>query len=536
MPVTQPDRSMPQPGGYPGRRQFLAGLAAATVTASAGGVLAACGGAAAAGPASPQPRKRHGGNLIAGLTGGSGSDTLDPHRGLTYLDTARASALYEPLVALSADARLQYVLAEEITPRGGKLDQWVIRLRPGVTFHDGRPLSAADVIYTLRRIIAGKYSAVNVLGPVQAAGIAALDSRTVLVPMSRPYASLPEQLAGILTAQIVPAGFDPAKQKPNGTGPFRYTSFTPGQRSVFARNPGYWQHGLPYVDTLAIIDFPDTVSLQDALITGQVHAAGTLEGPQMATLANTSGITPVASPAGTIIPFTMRVDQPPFNDVRVRQAMRMLVDRQQLIDTALDGYGRPASDVFSPYDPDFDHALHREADIPQAKFLLKQAGHEDLTVTLVTSPIATGTVAMATVLAQQARAAGVTIRLQQVPSGTFFGPDYLKWTFAQDFYSYAPYLAQVTLSMLPSSPWDETHFADPAYIRLYAQANTTTSDALRAQIARDMQQIDFDHGGYIISAFIDTLDAYSTKITGYAPSRLGQPLGDYAFARLAFTA
>jgi peptide/nickel transport system substrate-binding protein len=168
-------------------------------------------------------------------------------------------------------------------------------------------------------------------------------------------------------------------------------------------------------------------------------------------------------------------------------------------------------------------------------YLLKKAGREDLTVTLVTSPIATGTLAMATVLAEQAKAAGVTIRVQQVPPATFLGPDYLQWTFAQDFYSYAPYLAQVTLSMLPTSPWNECHFDDPAYVRLYAQANATTDPATRAQIVRDMQQIDFTRGGYIIPAFIDTLDAYSTKITGYGPSRLGQPLDDYAFARFAFT-
>jgi peptide/nickel transport system substrate-binding protein len=232
----------------------------------------------------------------------------------------------------------------------------------------------------------------------------------------------------------------------------------------------------------------------------------------------------------------MRVDQAPFNDVRVRQAMRLLVDRPQLIASALDGYGTLASDVFSPYDPDYDHALRREQDIAQAKFLLSKAGREGLTVTLVTSPIATATVAMATVLAEQAKAAGVTINLRNVPPGTFFGPDYLRWTFSQDFYSYAPYLAQVTLSMLPTSPWDETHFADPAYIRLYAQANATSDPAIRAQIVRDMQQTDFTQGGYIIPAFIDTLDAYSTKITGYAPSRLGQPLDDYGFARFAFTA
>jgi peptide/nickel transport system substrate-binding protein len=516
----------------PGRRQVLAGLAAAG--AAAGGLLDACGGPAAAHAASPAPRKRYGGNLKVGLTGGSASDTLDPHQGLSYLDTARAQTLYEPLVQLDADAGIEYVLASEITPHNQTATQWIIRIRPGVRFHDGKPLTASDVIYTFKRIITNKYSAINVLGPVDAAGITAIDPLTVLMPMSRPFATLPEQLAGILTAQIVPQGFT-ATTRPNGTGPFAYQSFTPGQRSVFTRNQHYWRPGLPYADTLTIIDFPDAVSLQDALMTGQVHAAGTLDGPQMATFASTSGITPVPSKAGTIIPFTMRVDQPPFSDVRVRQAIRLLADRPQLIDSALDGYGTAASDVFSRYDPDFDAALVRHTDIPQARFLLKQAGHENLTVTLVTSPIATATVAMATVLAEQARAAGVTIRLQNVPSGTFFGQDYLKWTFAQDFYSYAPYLAQVTLSMLPTSPWDETHFADPAYIRLYAHANATLDPAVRREITWQMQRIDFDQGGYVIPAFIDTLDAYSDTITGYAPSRLGQPLDDYAFARFAFT-
>ena len=93
--------------------------------------------------------------------------------------------------------------------------------------------------------------------------------------MTRPYATLPEQLAGILTAQIVPAGFT-ARSRPNGTGPFQYKSFTAGQQSVFTRNPYYRQHGLPYAGTLTIIDFPDTTSLADALRTEQVHAAGTL--------------------------------------------------------------------------------------------------------------------------------------------------------------------------------------------------------------------------------------------------------------------
>src|SRR5262249_37351403 len=131
-----------------------------------------------------------------------------------------------------------------------------------------------------------------------------------------------------------------------------------------------------------------------------------------------------------------------FNDVRVRQALRLVVDRPQLIDSALDGYGTVGNDVFSPFDRDFNHGLTRAADIPQAKALLKKAGHEKLTVALTTSPVATGTVAMATVLKQQAAQAGITIKLNQVDPGTFFSSkNYLNWAFAQDFYNYSPYLS-----------------------------------------------------------------------------------------------
>jgi peptide/nickel transport system substrate-binding protein len=499
----------------------------------AAGLLAGCGTSSPAAPAAAV--RRRGGVLRVGLTGGSNSDTLDPHQGLNYLDTARAQALYEPLVQLDADARIEYVLAAEMTPRDPLATQWVIQLRPGVTFHNGQPLTAADLIYTMRRIIANKYSAVNVLGPVDPAGIKALDKLTLLVPMTRPYATLPEQLAGILTAQIIPHDFNPATHKPNGTGPFRFQSFAAGQRSTFSRNDHYWRDGLPWTDSLQILDFPDAVSLADALRTGVVDAVGTLDGPQFTSLANTTQVKTVASKAGTIVPFTMRTDLAPFSDVRIRQALRLAAGRPQLIDSALDGYGTAASDVFSPWDPEFDNALRREQDIPQAKHLLKQAGREDLHVELVTSPIATGAVAMATVLAEQAAAAGITIRLRQVDPGTFFGSNYLRWPFAQDFYSYSAYLTQVTLSMLPSSPWNETHENSPAYIRLYHQANATLNTSVRKEIAYRMQQADFTHGGYIIPAFIDSLDAYSAKVTGYRASRVGQPVNDLNFATLAFT-
>jgi peptide/nickel transport system substrate-binding protein len=519
-----------------GRRQFLRGVTATGALVGAEGFLAACSSSSSGAGVSVTPTAtgapRKGGNLKVGLTGGRSAENLDPHKGLTYLDTARAQALYQPLLQLNTKAQSELVLAEEISPHGST-SRWVIRVRPGITFHDGKPLTADDVIFTLRRIITGNLTGATPLGPVDAKGLKALDKRTVLVPMTSPYGSFVDQLSYWYYLYIVPVGFNPTK--PNGTGPFKYRSFTPGQQSVFVKNDNYWKPGLPYVDTLTIIDFSDSASLQNALTTGVIQGAGALEGPQITVLKSSPGIRTVASHTGAITPFTMRVDQAPFNDVRVRQAMRLLVNRPQLIASALNGFATVGADVSSPYDPDYDTSLHRQQDLGQAKHLLKQAGQEHLTVQLVTSPVATGTTAMATVLQQQAKAAGVTINLKTVDPSTFFGPSYLHWTFSQDFYNYSPYLAQVAQSLLPTSPFNETHWHLPQYVDLYHQANVTASASTRKQIEHEMQLIDFNQGGYIIPAFIDALDAYSTKITGYSAARVGQPLSDFDFEHFSFT-
>jgi peptide/nickel transport system substrate-binding protein len=362
----------------------------------------------------------------------------------------------------------------------------------------------------------------------------ALDSRTVRVTFNKGYSSFPKQLQYWYFLYIIPENFNPASQKPNGTGPFVFQSYTANKQSVFTRNPNFWQSG-PYVDSLTVIDFPDTTSLQDALTTGAIDAASGFDGPQMAALSAVSGVKTLPSPTGSITPFTMRVDQAPFKDYRVRQAMRLLVDRPQLIDSALDGYGVVGNDVFSPYDPDFDNGLHREQDIPHAKALLKAAGHENLTVTLVTAPAATGMVAMATVLKEQASAAGVTINLDNVPTSTFFGKNYLSWTFSQDFYSYNPYLEQVSVSMLGiDSPFNETHTSSTYYTDLYNEANSTLDASKQKQVQYEMQTFDFNMGGYIIPAYLDSLDAYSTKITGYSKSASGVPLSNLDFEKWSF--
>jgi peptide/nickel transport system substrate-binding protein len=545
------ERETPLLGDGLGRRQFIGGLAGTGAVAGMGGLLAACGGSSSGGSASASaapssssgsaaggPQKR-GGNLRVGLTGGGSNDTLDPHSGLTYLDTGRAQALYNPLYQLNADAVGEYVLAVDngITPNNKDNTEWTIELRPGVKFHNGKPLTANDVIYTFRRILNTKppFSGASSLGPMDVNNLKADGDLKVIVPFTSPYGSFVDQLAFWYYLYIIPEGFDPKKSKPNGTGPFKYQSFTPGQRSVFVRNDNYFRPGRPFVDQLTIIDFPDPVSLQNALVTNVIDAAGAIEGPQVASLSSNSNIKTIASKTGAITPFTMRRDIAPFNNVNVRQAMRYLVDRQQLIDSALDGFATVAADVFSPFDDPSYHGFTREVNIPKAKFLLKQAGQSDLTVQLVTSAVATGTVAMATVLAQQAKAAGVTINVKNVSPSDFFAPTiYLKSAFSQDFYNTSPYLAQVAQSMLKASPFNETHTDVPQYNKWYADANKTTNASTRNDIKHEMREFDFNQGAYVIPAFIDALDAYSTKLTGYTPARVGQPLSDVNFESFSF--
>jgi peptide/nickel transport system substrate-binding protein len=494
-------------------------------------LLAACGGgssstpaAATTGAAAGSPKR--GGNLRVGMTGGTSADTLDADAPVTNMDTIRCIALYNGLVKLDLSGRnVVYDLAEEMTP-SKDAKTWTVRLRPDVTFHNGKDLTADDVIYTILRVINPK-SPMNeaaALSIVDTSQLKKLDSLTLQIVTNTPSAALPALISDWYNIGIVPVGYDP--QKPVGTGPFKYQSFTPGQQSVFTRYENYFQPGAPYLDQLTIIDFEEDTAAFDAVQSGQidVYASATLS--LVSQVQSGGALKSIVSLPGQFTPFTMRVDQPPFNDVRVRQAFRLIVDRPALIEQSLSGYGAVGNDVFSQNDPVYDRALTRHQDIPQAKSLLRQAGQSDLSVELVTAPIAPGVVEAAEVFAQQASAAGVNVRLSKLTSTDFFGPNYLKWTFAQDYWGYNPYLSQVSQETLPNSEYNETHFDNPTYASLYQQANATLDAAQRAEICHEMELIDFDQGGLIIPSYNKQVDIVASNVQGIEPSGTGIPVGN----------
>jgi peptide/nickel transport system substrate-binding protein len=521
-----------------GRRDFLKYAGAGAVLLGGASSLAGCSSgsspASSTGTSGGTPKK--GGTLTAALAGGNSSDTVDGQKGVNNVDFARIIALYDALSVYDINAQVQNGLAESFEPNADAT-VWTIKLKSGVEFHNGKTMSSDDVIFSINRVVKGNLGGASSMGPVDLAGMKKIDALTLSIPFHAPFATFPESYTGYYYyLSVLPTDFD--ANSPVGTGPFKYVSFTPGTTSTFVRNPNYWGTGGPYVDTLIINDFADETTQISALQAGQADAINLLSFTSIPQVQAAGQI--LIGNGGGMTPFTMRVDQAPFSDVRVRQAFRLLVDRRQMMNVVFGGHGTLGNDIFSPWDSEIDTSIpQREQDISQAKSLLAQAGQSNLTVTMTTGDIAQGTVSVAQVFAQQAKAAGVTVNLNKVTSTDFYGAQYLKWPFAQDYWYYSQYLPQIGQATLwsdpllgataPVSPFNETHFNNPTYTSLYNQAIATLDPSKRADIAHELQMIDYTQGGYIIPYFPPTIDGLSKRVHGVQPGKVGLSFGNYSF-------
>ena len=208
--------------------------------------------------------------------------------------------------------------------------------------------------------------------------------------------------------------------------------------------------------------------------------------------------------------------------------MRLICDRQQMIDQALSGYGTLGNDLYAPFDPAFAKDLpQREQDIDQAKSLLKSAGKEGLQVQLFTGDdIGSVAPATASLFVEQAKKAGVDVKV--VKKNPFYGDDYLSYPFAQDFWNTRNYLPQAAVCALKGGTYNETHFDNAKFAGLIASAQQETDEAKRTSLLQDAQEIEYNEGGYIIWGFRRQIDGYSSKVSGIKPSRY-LPLGSYKF-------
>lgn len=504
------------------RRHFLGGAIAATATP----LLAGCGGSADAGVRPPSGPPKHGGTLRVGVTGGGSSDTLDPHIPETNPDIARTINLYEPLLYRDHEYRLRPMVAESFVA-SSDARTWTATIRNGIRFSDGRPVAPEDVIATFRRITDPKDPKSGATGIRMLDSVVRSGPRSVEFRLSESTADF-DDLVGQYALGIVPADFD--LKNPVGTGPFKAHSFDPGMQSTFVRNPHYWERPMPYVDKLVLTNFTDDDARINALLSSQVDAIDQVPVSLIRVLRSDGRIRILNSETGSWVPFTMRVDRPPFTDVRVRQAMRLIVDREQMVNQVLSGEGRIGNDLYSPFDPGYASNLpQRKQNVQKVRSLLAAAGKPDLSVELVTSPIQAGAVEAAQVFQRQAKDAGVTVKLHKVDTTTFFGNNYLQWDFAQSFYYTRNYLAQVSNTSLPGSPYNETHFKDSEFKHMIEKAGATTDDSARRDLLHKAQRIEHERGGNIIWGFPNAVDAHQVYVAGLQRDRSGIALSGYQF-------
>lgn len=507
------------------RRTFLRGAASAGLLAGGAAGLAACGRHAATASAAPS-KPRYGGQLRIGMVGAGNQESLNPSAAsYTLINLAMTTAVFDSLIHVTPGMNLAPALATSWTANQTS-KEWTFDLRPGVTWHDGKAFTAEDVIFSLRWMASPSNGLAQLVANVDLAGIRKAGALQVIVPLKTPDLLFPRNIANGYIIQDGEKDF----VHPVGTGPFIFRSLVQGQYSSFARNPHYWDHGKPYVDKLTIYSLADDTARLNALLGGQLDVMAQMPLAQAKTgLSN--GFHLLRSPGLSAYAFYMAVDQAPFNDVRVRQALRLLADRQQLIDVALDGFGTVANDLYGKGLDFYDSSLpQRKPDVAQAKSLLRQAGHgSGLSLHLQTSEIAPGTVAAATLFQQQAAAAGVTVKVTQVNSSAYFNPTelYLKMPFAQtvwagfdtleSFYQYA---------LLPGAAGNETHWHGRDTAALIQAASSARSPEAAQRAWAAVQREQWNDGGYIWWANADNLDAASDRVAGITASpflNLGLP-------------
>jgi peptide/nickel transport system substrate-binding protein len=506
------------------RRDLLRGAAVAGVGLGAADLLAACGGggggSALTGPTSTVAGNvKRGGNLRVGHVGGGKAETFDPGRGSTFIDASRYLNIYDPIVRVDPKLELQPGLATQWEPNADST-VWTFTLRPDVVWHDGKPFTAADVIYTIRSWGDPKHTAHAASTNIRLGELKAVDDLTVQIPLKQPDA----RLADAFTQQnnvVIQDGVTNFTQ-PVGTGPFKLQSFTVGERSVAVRNENYWEEGKPYVDQWEDISISDNAARLNAMLAGEIDMMSQIEPTQAKANLNSGQFQIIRAPSPTAIQvFYMAVDIPPFDDERVRQAFRLIPDRQQLIDRALLGFATVANDIPGKGLWNFAADLPpREQDIEQAKTLLAQAGKENLEVTLHTSTIVPGFVEAATLYAEMAKEAGVKVNIKKEDPNAYFDTSkiYTKLDFGQSFWTYSSIALWYEQALLSDAIWNETHWRDPSYDKLIGQAKAATDEATAKDLWHQVQQVQYDQGGYIVWANLDLLDAAANYVKGIVPS------------------
>ncbi|OLS63801.1 ABC transporter substrate-binding protein [Pseudomonas putida] len=496
------------------RRAFLGnGLVVGGGLILGSSLLTGCGGgepAAVAGAAVASGTPVRGGRLRVGIIDGDQAGNLDAHKP-SGGGIIRGWALYSKFWEWNDDVSTRLGLAEFAEPNADA-SAWTIRIKPGLEFHHGKSITSDDMLFSIMRLTDPKLASpyAGLVGAIDRQALRKLDDRTIEIRFKEGRSFFPLDETLIAFGGIVPTDYDP--NNPVGAGPYRLKRFVPGQRALFTRFENYFKPNQPYADELEIIEFKDQVSRVAALRAGQIDIASGIQAEHSALIKADPRLQLVASPTTSFSGFNLNTAKAPFQDERVRQAFRLLADRQELVGRGLNGFGRIANDLYSPNDPTYNHAIaQRPYDLEQARALLRQAGATDLRLELTTTA---NEVNAALVFAQQAKKAGVEIKVTPVDASVFNGPQKEQWLMSPCSTPARGFLATGLHNDAPLAIYNRSNFRDERFSQLFTQALAQPDLALRRELVHEAQAIQHQRGGLLIWGFTDVLDAASHKVGG----------------------
>lgn len=492
------------------RRRFLlrAGLAGIAV-AGGSALVTAC---AEEGGGADTPRT--GGRLRVAVPGRAAAvDTLDPHVAGSSAGGALSKNVWDKLVGYNNDLTLRHRLATALEPNEDG-SQWRVTLRQGVTFSDGSPFTSRDVLWSLERMLEPDKPSSGDLSVVDLARTRADGDHAVVIALTEPLADLGSVLAGwyVYIIKDGTTDFD-ADNLPPGTGPFALASWAPGDRTVLTRNDRYWD-GVARLDEVELIQLADPEARMNALLSGEVDVVHELTPLQARTVSGRDDLQVLEAPFGTMSAFQMRLDRAPFDDVRVRQALRLAIDREEIVEKVHLGYGEIGNDLYGKGAPHYASDLpQRTYDPTEARRLLKEAGKEDLRVDLHVAD-SSGMIETATLFKQHAAEAGITIDLVVSPADTYFpevgGKEAFTytgwWNYSLDYY-----YGQTTTS---GAPGNDTGWERPEWDRTFAEARGALDEGRRNELYAELQEELWEEGGQIIHSFAKAPDGATTAVHG----------------------
>jgi peptide/nickel transport system substrate-binding protein len=505
----------------PSRRKVLSGLAAAGALATLSGI-----GAAPSFATAPEPKR--GGRIRVASLSSSTADTLDPAKGALSTDYTRHNLFYSGLTQYDSRLDPQLALAEDIQDSARTL--WTIKLRKGVEFHDGKTMTAADVVYSLLRhkdpAVGSKMKTIA----EQFKEVTATGTNEVQIRLTGPNADLPAILADshFLIVKEGTSDFRTAV----GTGPYRYKEFSPGVRTVGVRNDNYWKSGKPYLDEIELIGVADESARVNALLAGDVQLINAVNPRSTRRIQTSPHHAVLETKSGLYTDLIMRQDADPTRNPDFVLAMKYLFDRELIRRALFRGYGTIGND--QPIPPGHRYHLaslpQRPYDPERAKFLLRKAGLLGSRLVVYASPAAEGSVDMASVLQLSAARVGLRLAVNRVPADGYWSNHWMKHPLGFGNINPRP-TADLLFSTLYKSdaPWNVSGWKNDQFDQLLIAARGEADEAKRKQMYGDMQVLVHEKCGVGIPMFISLIDAYDRRLKGYGSIPIGGLMG-YSFA------